>query len=117
MIAKEDVFGTTTEQCAKLPSLVQQISQKDLLSSVFLDVDEEGNFQNFFWSFVYARHFSSLQQKLFLVDGAVMKSLPNLTKNVECEKEWTVFLKRCNNHIDHFNYSDCAIISDRDKGT
>jgi hypothetical protein len=40
-----------------------------------------------------------------------------LTKNVECEKEWTVFLQRCNNHIDHFNYSDCAIISDRDKGT
>jgi hypothetical protein len=107
MIAKEDVFGTTTEQFAKLPSLVQQISQKDSLSSVFLDVDEEGNFQNFFWSFGYAKQFSSLQRKLFSVDGAVMKSHPNLTmlvlasedmedkmlllafqltKNVECEK-------------------------------
>lgn len=110
-IAKEDIYGSIDVQFSKLPSLANQISQSDPEASVFLDVDEEGHFRNFFWAYGASKHFSNLQRKLFSVDGASMKSNPKLTllvlasedmeeqmiilalqltKNVECEEEWSI---------------------------
>lgn len=136
-IACQDRFGDTMNQFSKLPSLVQQIQEKDPSASVFLDLAPNSEFIRFFWSYGVARTFGNLQRKLFSIDGAVLKNNPKLTflvlasedmesnsiilaaqitKFEESEAEWSSFLQRCMNHIENFNSDQCGIISDRDKG-
>lgn len=136
--ASEDRFGDIEEQFAKLPSLVDMVKENDPAATVSLDLTSDGGFIRFFWSYGGARSFAKLQRRLFSIDGASMKHHPKLTllvlasedmedqqillalqisKNDESELEWSSFLKRCRDHIEDFNSTECGIISDRDKGT